>query len=43
VIARTRTTGIYLLVTVVGVAAFLYPFWLPSDALPARPTLARRR
>jgi energy-coupling factor transport system substrate-specific component len=35
-VTRVRTTGIYVLVTVVGVAAFLYPFWLPSDALPAQ-------
>lgn len=33
---RVRTTGIYVLVTVVGIAAFLYPFWLPADALPAQ-------
>ena len=32
---RSRTTAVYLLVVVVGVAAFLYPFWLPGDALPA--------
>lgn len=31
----SRVTAVYLLVIVVGVAAFLYPFWLPSDALPA--------
>ncbi|NLD77837.1 MAG: ECF transporter S component [Acidimicrobiales bacterium] len=32
---RSRTGAVYLLVLVVGVAAFLYPFWLPSDTLPA--------
>ena len=26
--------AVYLLVLVIGVAAFLYPFWLPSPALP---------
>lgn len=31
---RRRTTVVYLLMVVVGVAAFLYPFWLPSEALP---------
>jgi energy-coupling factor transport system substrate-specific component len=30
---RARTTTVYLLVAVVGAGAFLYPFWLPSDAL----------
>jgi energy-coupling factor transport system substrate-specific component len=30
---RVRTTSVYVLVVVVGVAAFLYPFWLPADAL----------
>jgi energy-coupling factor transport system substrate-specific component len=32
---RRRTTFVYLLMVVVGVAAFLYPFWLPSEALPS--------
>lgn len=32
---RSRTTAVYLLVLVVGVAAFLYPFWIPGEALPA--------
>jgi energy-coupling factor transport system substrate-specific component len=27
---------VYVLIAVVGLAAFLYPFWIPSDALPAR-------
>lgn len=34
-IGRARASAVYLLVAVVGVAAFLYPFWLPGDALPA--------
>lgn len=29
---RTRPVALYLLVAVVGVAAFLYPFWLPDLA-----------
>lgn len=33
---RGRPAGIYALVVFVGAAAFLYPFWLPSDALPAQ-------
>ena len=32
---RSRTTAVYVLVLVVGVAAFLYPFWIPGEALPA--------
>ena len=32
---RARPTFVYLLVVVVGVAAFVYPFWLPRDALPS--------
>lgn len=31
---RVRAGAVYLLMVVVGVAAFLYPFWLPSEALP---------
>jgi energy-coupling factor transport system substrate-specific component len=34
-VERSRTGAVYVLVLVVGVAAFLYPFWIPSDALPA--------
>ena len=34
-VERSRTTAVYLLVVVVGVAAFLYPFWIPGEALPA--------
>lgn len=30
-----RPVAVYALVVLVGVAAFVYPFWLPSDALPA--------
>jgi energy-coupling factor transport system substrate-specific component len=33
-LARARSGAVYLLVLVIGVAAFLYPFWLPSSALP---------
>lgn len=32
--ARVQPVAIYVLVTVVGIAAFLYPFWLPTTALP---------
>ena len=32
---RLQASAVYLLVLVVGLAAFLYPFWLPSEALPA--------
>lgn len=31
---KGRATVVYVLMVVVGVGAFLYPFWLPSDALP---------
>jgi energy-coupling factor transport system substrate-specific component len=31
--ARARPTLVYVLVVVVGAAAFLYPFWLPHQAL----------
>ena len=34
-IGQARTTAVYVLVAVVGVVAFLYPFWLPADTLPA--------
>ena len=30
---RARSSAVYLLMTLLGVAAFLYPFWLPSGAL----------
>ncbi len=33
---RARPALVYVLVAVVGVAAFLYPFWIPAEALPAR-------
>lgn len=33
-IGRARASAVYVLVLVVGVAAFLYPFWLPSSSLP---------
>ena len=32
---RFRSATVYLLVVLVGVAAFLYPFWIPGEALPA--------
>jgi energy-coupling factor transport system substrate-specific component len=32
---RVRPGLVYALVTVVGVASFLYPFWLPSTSSPA--------
>ena len=31
---HTRPVLVYLLITALGGAAFLYPFWLPGDALP---------
>jgi len=34
--ARARSAAVYVLVLVIGVAAFLYPFWLPSSALPSQ-------
>lgn len=33
-VARARSAAVYVLVLVIGVAAFLYPFWLPSTMLP---------
>ena len=33
-VARARSAAVYVLVLVIGVAAFLYPFWLPASALP---------
>jgi energy-coupling factor transport system substrate-specific component len=33
-VARARPVVVYLLLTAIGVAAFLYPFWLPGAALP---------
>ena len=33
-VARTRSAAVYMLVAIIGVAAFLYPFWLPASALP---------
>jgi energy-coupling factor transport system substrate-specific component len=33
-VGRLRSAAVYLLVLVIGVGAFLYPFWLPSSALP---------
>lgn len=32
--ARARTGVVYALMVIVGAGAFLYPFWLPSGALP---------
>ena len=31
---RARPVGVYLLMVGLGAGAFLYPFWLPGDALP---------
>ncbi len=31
---RARPVGVYLLMVGLGASAFLYPFWLPGDALP---------
>lgn len=33
---RARLVAVYTLVVVVGAGAFLYPFWLPHGAIPAR-------
>ncbi|HEX2849262.1 MAG TPA: ECF transporter S component [Acidimicrobiales bacterium] len=33
---RSRPAAVYLLVVVVGAAAFLYPFWLPRGSLPSQ-------
>lgn len=33
---RGRPTVVYMLVALVGAAAFLYPFWIPAEALPAQ-------
>ena len=38
---RRRTSVVYLLMVLVGVGAFLYPFWLPTDALLAEAQLLR--
>ncbi len=35
-LGRARASAVYILVLVVGVAAFLYPFWLPADVVPAQ-------
>jgi energy-coupling factor transport system substrate-specific component len=32
--ARSRPIAVYVLMTAVGAAAFLYPFWLPRGTLP---------
>ena len=34
--SRRRPALVYVLVAVVGAAAFLYQFWLPQDALPSQ-------
>ena len=34
ILAGSRPIAVYVLVVVVGAAAFLYPFWLPAHALP---------
>ncbi len=33
-ITRARPVVVYVLMTLLGVAAFLYPFWLPGNSLP---------
>ena len=33
---RVRPVVVYVLVVVLGLAAFLYPFWLPSTAFPSQ-------
>ncbi len=33
---RVRPVLVYTLMTLIGAAAFLYPFWFPSDAFPAQ-------
>jgi energy-coupling factor transport system substrate-specific component len=33
---RVRPIAVYLLMVLLGAAAFLYPFWLPSSALPSQ-------
>lgn len=35
-LGRFRSAAVYLLVLVIGVAAFVYPFWLPSSALQSQ-------
>ena len=35
-VVRLRSSAVYLLMVVLGAAAFLYPFWLPSSALPGQ-------
>lgn len=34
--SRARPVAVYVLMVLVGAGAFLYPFWLPAEALPAR-------
>jgi energy-coupling factor transport system substrate-specific component len=36
VAGRVRPFAVYLLMVLLGAAAFLYPFWLPARALPER-------
>jgi energy-coupling factor transport system substrate-specific component len=36
VATRVRPLAVYSLMVVLGAAAFLYPFWLPSTALPSQ-------
>ena len=40
---RARPVVVYVLMIVVGAAAFLYPFWLPRPRCRRRPTPATRR
>lgn len=36
VASRVRPFAVYLLMVLLGAAAFLYPFWLPTSALPSQ-------
>ena len=33
-LARLRPALVYVLVAIVGAAAFLYPFWFPAESVP---------
>jgi len=35
-VTRTRPVAVYILVALVGTAAFLYPFWIPAESVPAQ-------
>ena len=38
--SRALSAAVYVAITAIGLAAFLYPFWLPQEAAP---TEAQRR